>query len=393
MNLWKLWIDEMLLGARRAGIRHRVPPIEEGGAPPLWKRAVTRAESIARLVGVIQVCSRCGTRWNVRDRQRTWCPRCQGALLAPADAPAAQAGSRPPGHPPTNQRVAARRSSGYRWIAVRPGPPPPPRRGRRSLGPTPRYLTIPRWGLVDRIALPEDPGAHTERRGPSSTFVRATLLAAAAVFALAAAAHTLRYLLLLINRTTLLPPFIAMAVLLMGILISLAAVVAVIATFVVTTSWLIARRAAAFGHHGEVDPRPEWALWAGCMIPLVNLVWAPVFVIELARAERVGARQRGPITLWWIAWLFSTAISAWAMWTRSATEPQGVADNTVTMVIAYLAGLVTLLLLWRVFNGFVRKPVDRPQHRWVVVAPTPAESPSFGETGPTVESRDREPAA
>ncbi|MCB1288490.1 MAG: DUF4328 domain-containing protein, partial [Mycobacterium sp.] len=122
---------------------------------------------------------------------------------------------------------------------------------------------------------------------------------------------------------------------------------------------------------------------------------------------------------WWIAWIFSTAISAWAMWTSSATEPQGVADNTVTMVIAYLAGLVTLLLLWRVFNGFVRKPVDRPQHRWVIVAPdraevepnggvqsqhatveapdgtdaSPPESPSAGETGSTVESRDREPAA
>ncbi len=155
------------------------------------------------------------------------------------------------------------------------------------------------------------------------------------------------------------------------------------------------------------------------MIPLVNLVWAPVFVIELAQAERVAARQRGPITLWWIAWIFSTAISAWAMWTSSATEPQGVADNTITMVIAYLAGLVTLLLLWRVFNGFVRKPVDRPQHRWVMVVPdraeaestggvqsqpasvaapdgadaTPPESPSTGETVPTVESRDREPAA
>ncbi|WP_224187300.1 hypothetical protein, partial [Mycobacterium avium] len=25
---------------------------------------------------MIQVCSQCGTRWNVRDRQREWCPRC-----------------------------------------------------------------------------------------------------------------------------------------------------------------------------------------------------------------------------------------------------------------------------------------------------------------------------
>ncbi|MGB9304116.1 MAG: hypothetical protein WCB92_10690, partial [Mycobacterium sp.] len=32
---------------------------------------------------MIQVCSQCGTRWNVRDRQRQWCPRCRGALMAP----------------------------------------------------------------------------------------------------------------------------------------------------------------------------------------------------------------------------------------------------------------------------------------------------------------------
>ncbi|MGB3284003.1 MAG: DUF4328 domain-containing protein, partial [Mycolicibacter algericus] len=32
---------------------------------------------------MIQVCSRCDTRWNVRDRRRAWCPRCNGALWAP----------------------------------------------------------------------------------------------------------------------------------------------------------------------------------------------------------------------------------------------------------------------------------------------------------------------
>ena len=40
---------------------------------------------------MIQVCSRCGTRWNVRDRQRVWCPRCHGTLLAPSVT-----GARPP---------------------------------------------------------------------------------------------------------------------------------------------------------------------------------------------------------------------------------------------------------------------------------------------------------
>ncbi|MXI82092.1 hypothetical protein GR254_24705 [Mycobacterium tuberculosis] len=32
---------------------------------------------------MIQVCSQCGTGWNVRERQRVWCPRCRGMLLAP----------------------------------------------------------------------------------------------------------------------------------------------------------------------------------------------------------------------------------------------------------------------------------------------------------------------
>jgi hypothetical protein len=249
----------------------------------------------------------------------------------------------------------------------------------------------------------------------SAIAVRATLLAALAIFALAALAHVLRYLLLLINRTRLLPPLVANGTLLMGVLVSLAAIASVIITSAVMTAWLIGRRAAVFRFHGHDDPRSEWELWLGCVIPVVNLVWAPVFLIELARAEQSQARLRGPIVMWWIAWTFSTLISAWAMWTSSATDPQAVADNTVTVIIAYLAGLAVLLLLWRVFDGFVRKQVERPLHRWVIVGedqrpPDPAddvptdstgddgvESDSTGDDGVESDStgvtRDREPAA
>ncbi len=238
----------------------------------------------------------------------------------------------------------------------------------------------------------------------SATAVRATLLAASAVFAMAALAHILRYLMLLINRTRLLPPLVANGTLLMGVLVSLAAMVAVIVTAAVMTSWLIGRRAAVFRFHGHDDPRSEWELWAGCLIPVVNLVWAPVFLIELARAEQSQARLRGPIVVWWIAWIFSTLISAWAIWTSSATDPQAIADNTVTVIIAYLAGLAVLLLLWRVFDGFVRKQVDRPLHRWVIVGedqrpasaaddgPTDAAEGDDVESESTVVIRDREPA-
>ena len=362
---------------------------------------------------MIQVCSRCGTRWNVHDRQRGWCPRCNGALLAPTELPAgppaaAPVSAPPPAAPGSAPQTAKSRPAGFRWIAVRPGPPPPPRRRRRPLGPTPRYQTIPRWGLIDRPG-PELPDAGGQAgRSVSAPSVRVTIQVAAAVFALAALAHALRYLLLLINRTTLLPPLVANASLLMGILVSLAAIVAVIIVAVTATSWLIDRRAKAFRRHGQPDPRPEWALWVGCLVPVVNLVWAPVFVLELAHAEGVYQRLRTPVIAWWIGWIIESLISGWAIWTSGATEPQAIADNTETVLIAYLAGLGVLLLLLRVFDGFVRRQIqqDRPQHRWVVVADGAQPGPGserraeggddddvVADTTADIESRDREPAA
>nr|WP_322790613.1 DUF4328 domain-containing protein [Mycolicibacterium anyangense] len=340
----------------------------------------------------------------MRDRQRAWCPRCNGALMAPVNPPEPQWSprtatppqTRPPAPPANPQRPPA----GFRWIAVRPGPPPPPRRRRRPLGPTPRYFTIPRWGLVDPLASPADAEHTATKQGPQPTTVRAALLSAATIFGVAAVIHIVRYVLLLINRTTLLPPLVAGAALWLGVVISLAAIVAVILAAIVMTSWLIARRSAVYQFRGQDDPRPAWALWAGCLVPVVNLVWAPVFVIELAHAEDSHARLRPSITAWWVAWVFSTGISIFGIATSFTTEPQGIADNTVTVIIAYLVGLATVLLVWRVFDGFVRKPVERPLHRWVVVADEKADekvgqepAPDESESSPAVESERQEPAA
>ncbi|MGB3480954.1 MAG: DUF4328 domain-containing protein, partial [Mycobacterium sp.] len=54
---------------------------------------------------MIQVCSVCGTRWNVRDKQRQWCPRCQSALLPPsAAATPGPPMATPPPAPPAGQQ-------------------------------------------------------------------------------------------------------------------------------------------------------------------------------------------------------------------------------------------------------------------------------------------------
>ena len=223
---------------------------------------------------MIQVCSTCGTRWNVRDRRRVWCPRCNGTLLAPSGPdpapewrptaglgtpPSGTGGRTPPGLPP-----------GYRWIAVRPGAAPPPRRGRRILGPTPRYAFIPRWGLVDHFDQIDQQQAPA-RSGPSTRMVQATLIATMAVLGAAAFVHLVRYALLIVNRSVLLNPWVAGAATWLGVAVSVIAMFMVVASAVVLTNWLIGRRAAAFAYRGQPDPRRVWALRVGCLVPLVNL--------------------------------------------------------------------------------------------------------------------------
>jgi hypothetical protein len=352
---------------------------------------------------MIQVCSQCGTRWNVRDKQRSWCPRCNGTLLAPtATAPS------PPTSPnagwSAGPRNAPRLPPGYRWIAVRPGPPPPPRRRRRPLGPTPRYLSIPRWGLQDRVD--QDSGSGRDpRQAPPADRVRTSFFVSAVALGAAALVHLLRYLLLVINRNTLLNWLVADAAALLSVLASLAAIAAVMTTAYLLTRWLIARRAAAFEHVGRSDSRTRRALWTGTLLPpsaalvlaiafavvaattehsaswalmaacvtfsclpLLGSVWALVYVIELAKTEDHYGQMRLVIWGWWLMWLISSVTSVFASITSGAPDVQGIANNTVAMIVAYLVALASVLATAKLFEGFERKPVERPAHRWVVVA-------------------------
>ncbi|KAA0099998.1 DUF4328 domain-containing protein [Mycolicibacterium sp. P1-18] len=320
---------------------------------------------------MIQVCSRCGTRWNVRDRQRVWCPRCQGSLLPPS---AEQA---PPGPAGPSQRLPA----GYRWIAVRPGAPPPARRTNPPLGPTPRYAVIPRWGLQDRF---EPPAPATPDQPPKSAtrMVQATVAVTMLALAFAVVVHIANYALLLYNRSRLLNPIVAGVATWAGVAASVLVFFALIATTVVLTNWLVVRRASTYAHFGVEDPRPAWQLWVCCLVPLVNLFWAPVFVLELARVEGRLSWLRTPIVVWWCAWWVSFLVSAFSFATSFTSDSQGIANNTVAVTIAYLAALAALLLTVRMYQGFEHQTVDqRPTKRWVVVA---------DDTPKDAEPRDRE---
>lgn len=276
---------------------------------------------------------------------------------------------------------------------MRPGAAPAPRHGRRPLGPTPRYAVIPRWGLADRVNLVAAPAETPTQTGPSAAAVRATLFLSVLVLSLAALVYVARYALLVYNRDTLLNSIVAFAANWIGVLASLAAVIAVVVSGVMLTRWLIARRVRAYSHYALPEQRSIRALWVGCLVPVVHLLWAPVYVTELATIEEHRARLRRPIALWWIAWVFSYLVSIFAIVTSWATDAQGIANNTVLMVFAYLLAAATMAAVARVFEGFERKPVERPAHRWVVVAEDQPDRAAVPVSAGPVELEGQEPAA
>ncbi|OBF49333.1 hypothetical protein A5787_09335 [Mycobacterium sp. 852002-50816_SCH5313054-b] len=247
--------------------------------------------------------------------------------------------------------------------------------------------------MADHIDQAPAEAEKPSRTGPSAAAVRTTLFLSVLVLGLAALVYVARYVLLVINRNTLLNSVVAIVADWIGVLASVGAVAAMLASGVMLIRWLIARRAAVFAHHGLPESRSVRALWAGCVLPLANLLWAPVYVIELATVEEHYARLRRPILEWWVAWVFSYLVSIFAIFTSFATDAQGIANNTVLMVVAYLLAAVTVAGAARVFEGFERKPVQRPAHRWVMVERGGTDDRAAGPAETPVELEGQEPAA
>jgi hypothetical protein len=233
--------------------------------------------------------------------------------------------------------------------------------------------------------------------------VRVTLLITMIALAFAVVIHIANYALLLYNRSNLLHPIVAGIATWAGVAASVVAFFTSIASAIVLTGWLIARRAVTYAHLDMADPRPAWQLWLGCLLPLVNLFWAPVFVIELARVESRLTWLRAPIVVWWCAWWVSFLVSVFSFATSFTRDSQGIANNTVAITIAYLAALAALLLTTRMYRAFEHQAVDRPVKRWVIVSedkphtqtppPDVEQQDADAQSSPRVESGREEPAA
>jgi Domain of unknown function (DUF4328) len=232
--------------------------------------------------------------------------------------------------------------------------------------------------------------AAPPRRGTSLWAVRATLISTIAVLGVAALLHIARYVLLIINREVLLNSIIAGLATWVAVAASVGAMFAIVGTAFVLTEWLIGRRTAAFGHQATPDPRRVWALRAGCLVPLANWVLAPIYVVELAAVEGRYRYVRPLIWAWTLLFVLSTLVSVFATATSFPSDTQGIANNTISFVVAYLMAMAATIAAARLVFAFERTPVERPSHRWVVVAD---EKQSRSESPGTVEREGQEPAA
>jgi hypothetical protein len=284
---------------------------------------------------------------------------------------------------------------------------------------------------MDRVEVDVDSttGAHipVTRRAPSAARVHAAFFVSKVTLGAATLVHLVRYLLLVVNREMLLNSLVAVAAVGLSVLAGLAAIAAAFTCAVVLMRWVIARRAAAFAHCGRPESRPRWVLWVGCLLPpsaamalavtlavtlaalerspgwaamagclvvcclpLLAMVWALVYVIELAKIEDHYGQLRKTIWGWWLLWLLSVVTSVFATVTSGARDAQGIANNTVAMMVAYALALAAVNATSRLFVRFEGKPIERPAHRWLMVGDD--ARPGSGSAA-AVELAGAEPAA
>ncbi|MGZ4518383.1 MAG: DUF4328 domain-containing protein [Mycobacteriaceae bacterium] len=314
-----------------------------------------------------QFCHRCAAALPVLGRPMQWCPRCGGVLSAP-----------------TTQRPTT-----LRWVAEPPRRAPKRVRVRQALGPTPRYASVPRWGLprtpLPRSTVPSPPSA-LERMIAHEGTARPLLVGAATVLMLAALAELWRYVLLLRSRSELLP---ARTVAISDSMVITAGVLApmvVLVTVVTCTLWLLRVREAAAARIDRREARSTHSIVLAIFVPVWNLLMPGVLLTELERdintgleQDTNGAASTGPSRLlrtWWVSWVLSVVLAAgvwlWRLRDTVQARADGVLLAALSDLVAAGAVLLTLLLVQRYSEALAGVSKRTSRRRWVASVPAVA---------------------
>lgn len=264
-----------------------------------------------------------------------------------------------------------------RWLARRPPETlPEPRRAPSGEQPTPRYDDVPRWGLRQEFA--PAPTREEGRAEAASSLLYSVLQGATGILILAGLAEAGAYLLLVINRARTVSKYLAWGADVSVFALGWLAVIALIGVYVAFARWLHAARAAAYEGLGTLDPRPTWQLWVYCLVPVVNLVAAPVLALELVRAQdRAVGREPSTdgrtefIRRWWAGWAALSIVTVGCVaYAQASGGLQHRADAVLYTAITYLLGaafLVLTLRLVRMIDAGPGSEHEVEEGRWLAV--------------------------
>lgn len=258
-----------------------------------------------------------------------------------------------------------------RWVARRPAEAiPAPRPRRQRVGPTliPRYPYLPQWGLRD--TPPADLAQPPERASADLGWAWRVVGIA---LACSAGAHLLRYLVVVVNRDRPVAGWIDTVTGTLVLFCGIAALLAFIYATVRFALWVSAWRESSFSAAELAEPRRRWVLILFSVVPVVNLVTAPLLILEAVAVHRElqGPRTRRRLTRIWVAWVMVNVVAAVALAARihawRADTLQAGADAVVLVAIS--AGVSAAFAFWmaRRLPVALRAPGrDDVASRWVV---------------------------
>lgn len=236
----------------------------------------------------------------------------------------------------------------------------------------PRYFQIPRWGLFDVVPDSVDDAGPADLHAPLRRWLTFLwpLLAAAAVTQLA------RYLTLVVNRSRPIPAWWDLGTLALALLCGWVAAAGILVALYYFASWMIRVRADSYARAGQRDPRRRVAVAALAGVVYVNVLGAPLLLLEAARAIGGPAADRAEraitkvATAWGLVTLIGTIALGYRIVAAFSDSVQTGAGAMVWTVLAFAASAVFVRWLGPRLNRVVAgdEVAAEPARRLMVAA-------------------------
>jgi hypothetical protein len=261
-----------------------------------------------------------------------------------------------------------------RWVAQRPPearPRPRSQAERDHESPTPRYRTIPQWGLRDSPpAQPEHADQNLIERATAR--LPLLLLVAAGVLVAGAAAEAWIYALLVVNLEEPVGRTMQLAAESAVWITGIGSVVLMLACLVGAAGWLLEERKKAYGEHDQYDPRSRREIVLGCWIPVINLLRPVAFVRELLELRDDLPTDHTRTRLWWLwsGWVLVNVLVLSSVVLRIFAESLLWQSNAVLLVIiSNLVGAAFAVAVWWTITRLLNREVAAaaPPRRLVAV--------------------------